>query len=303
MSNAIAIRPVTITEAMLTASNALETVSLYNEATTYAAGEQVRSDTTFRIYESAIGSNTGNDPADAENVPSKWIDVGPTNGWAMFDAIKSTRTTASSSLVFTLEPGEPINSIGLARILGAHVRVVISDGSSDVYDQTHELISYDGIVDWYSWFFEERIQDDTLILTGLPALTDPVITITVGGSDTVGIGACSIGKSIEIGETQLGGSKEYKDYSTYEDDGFGSIAVYPRGYSFNTEVQLFIANDRLKFVSRELLAWRGVPMFWLLSDGVNVLQHFGFMKRFTPEIQYHNYSLVSLRIEETLESD
>lgn len=296
------IRPETVTGAVLTATDAVESVAAWNSGTTYSAGQDVSSTATNRVYRSAIDGNLNNDPTNAANQPDKWIDLRPTNPWAMFDEKKSTRTTRADSLEWELTPGRWVNSIGLARISGSTVQIVVNDGSSDVYDQTFSLVSVEGITDWYSWFFQERIQEDTLIVTDLPTVENPVITVTITATgSTAAVGACAIGRTLDIGEPLMSPQLDYNDWSSWEEDGFGGLQVVQRGYSYNVEVQLLIPKNREKYVRQQVLSYRATPVFFVLSTDRTILTHFGFAKSFPIEIAYHDSSLATLRVDETLE--
>lgn len=300
--NAVMLRPVSITGAMVTAMDATESVAAWNAGTTYNTGDEARSDTTNRVYRSAIDSNLNQDPTNAANVPSKWIDVRPTNPWAMFDALKSTRTTRADSLSWTLEPGSPVDCLGLARLSGTTVTIDVTDGVDSYGDFPREisLVSTEGIDDWFSWFFAERVQEDTIFLADLPVLSAPEISITVTGTDA-GVGVCQIGRQLDIGSTAAGANLDFTSFSEYENDGFGGVGVTPRGYALWEEVQLFLGNDRVKYVRNQVLRYRDTPVFFALAGDFSILTVFGFARRFAIEIPYPNHSLVSLRVDETLE--
>lgn len=388
MPNALALRPITIADAMLTSNDAVETIAAWASGTIYVLGDQKRSDTTHRIYESAIGAslgtitvtiaapgvvtstahglaantkvaftttialptglsantiyyvrnpaantfelsatsggasittsgtqsgvhtgysspNLGYDPTNDAYQPDTWIDIAPTNRWAMFDAVKSTRTEWTGTGTTVLTPGSQVDALGLARVTGDSVTVTVNDGASDVYSSTTNFTSLDGVNNWYDWWFQERMQDDTAFFDDLPAVSDPVITVELFGADPItspiAIGALQIGRQLDIGSTEIGPNLGFKDYNTYDDDGFGGITVTERGYAYWEEVRLLIPNTRIHYVRDQILAYRGVPIFFRLDDNLAVLIAFGFPKRFDIEIAYHNYSLVSLRVEETLQ--
>src|SRR3546814_11425962 len=67
---------------MLLSSSVVENdYSEWSAATNYSAGSRVIKAATHRIYESLIADNAGNDPAGAG--ASSWIDIAPTNRWAI----------------------------------------------------------------------------------------------------------------------------------------------------------------------------------------------------------------------------
>ena len=89
------IRPFTVTAANLT-SNIAETGTEYAVTGNYALGEvviyTVGTAASHHSYESLVASNVGNALTDA----SKWLDLGPTNKFAMFDSANGTATTGAS---------------------------------------------------------------------------------------------------------------------------------------------------------------------------------------------------------------
>ena len=96
------IRPTTLTDAMLTSSTAPENDHpVWASGTAYALGAKVILTATHRRYEALVAS-TGVNPA---SDPTKWLDLGPTNRWAMFDDRVGTATTKAGSLQVVLAPG------------------------------------------------------------------------------------------------------------------------------------------------------------------------------------------------------
>ena len=74
------IRPTTLTDAMLSSSTAPENdYAAWGSGTAYAVGARVILTSTHRRYE-ALAASTGVNPA---SDPTKWLDIGPTNRWAL----------------------------------------------------------------------------------------------------------------------------------------------------------------------------------------------------------------------------
>jgi hypothetical protein len=121
-----AIRPVTLTTAALLAhtidepSTADGLVVDYEEwdlTYSYAEGDRCMLASTHRVYESLVGSNTNNPPLTS---PSYWVDIGPTNRWAMFDQAVGTSTVADDTLSVTIELNDAdyVNAIALLDMSG-----------------------------------------------------------------------------------------------------------------------------------------------------------------------------------------
>jgi hypothetical protein len=101
------LRMIGITDAVLVASSVAEDDAVaWAAGTTYPAGARVIKVAAHRIYESLTGGNVGNDPATGVG---KWLDVGPTRRWAMFDQALGSVTTDGTAIEVTLRPNVAVN--------------------------------------------------------------------------------------------------------------------------------------------------------------------------------------------------
>ena len=117
------LRPVTITDAMLTSSTVPENDHpAWSAGTAYVTGNRVILASTHRRYE-ALAASTGVNPA---TDPTKWLDLGPTNRWAMFDARVGTASTRAASLQAVLAP--VVHEQGLRAALALVVAGTQTDG-------------------------------------------------------------------------------------------------------------------------------------------------------------------------------
>src|SRR3546814_9571360 len=112
-----------VTGGMLLSSSVVENdYSEWSAATNYSAGSRVIKAATHRIYESLIADNAGNDPAGAG--ASSWIDIAPTNRWAMFDQAQGSVTTDTSVITVTIAPAADIDAVALLDIDALAVREI-----------------------------------------------------------------------------------------------------------------------------------------------------------------------------------
>lgn len=124
------IRPFTVTDASLTSSVAETDATEYASTATYAAGATamwtVGADATHHVYESVVAGNVGNALTDA----AKWLDLGPTNRFAMFDQKNGTSTTAASIDVSVDVTGRA-DGLALLNLTGEQVYISMAvDGTS-----------------------------------------------------------------------------------------------------------------------------------------------------------------------------
>ena len=79
----------------------------WSGSTSYTAGTRCISTVTHRIYE-CVTAHSNKDPTNVVNQSGTtvyWLDIGPTNRWAMFDSEVSTQTEVVSPLTVVLHPG------------------------------------------------------------------------------------------------------------------------------------------------------------------------------------------------------
>ena len=76
----------------------------------YAVEDKVILTSTHREYQAAT-INKDNPVTGAAKIPPTWIDIGPTNKWALFSD-KSTETSKSASnMTVQITPGTSINAL------------------------------------------------------------------------------------------------------------------------------------------------------------------------------------------------
>lgn len=296
-SDFLIVRPITFSDAILTSTSVSETVAAYNAGTTYSLGQQVRSDATHRLYESLANSNLGNALTDA----TKWLDIGPTNPWAMFDTLNSTQTSASNEIVVVFEPGSRVDVIGLLNINAATARVVAEDATDGVvFDETKSLATTSGIIDWYTYFTEpaDDLETDALF-TGLPALYSGLtftVTLTYTG-DTVACGALVAGLAKVAGVTLADASTGILDYSRKATDDFGNVSITERGYANRGNFRIFAENSNIVSVQRLLAEFRATPALYVGSENFANTFIYGFFRDFSISIEQPNHSYISIELE------
>lgn len=290
------VRPLTVTDAVLTSSNVAETdYAAYNGASTYAAGDRVISTTTHRIYESLVGGNTGNALTDT----TKWLDVSATNRWKMFDDSNTSQTSNADSIAVELAATGRVDSVALLNIAAASVQITMTDSVEGVvYDETYSLISDSGISDWYAYFFEPIERKSDFAVTDLPPYADADIAITLADTGaTVECGTCVVGLSKEIGATLHGARLGIIDFSRKEQDAFGNYSITERAFSKRRSFTVLVDNTYVDALDKLLAAYRATAVVYVGTDSYTSTIAYGFYKDFSIEIAYPSNSLCSLEIE------
>jgi len=267
--------PLVITDAILSASSVPETdYPAWDDEETYAPGDRVIS--AHRIYESLIDANAGNAPGSG----TAWLDTGPTNRWAMFDAAAGARTTASTTISVTLMPPEAVDAIGLLDMDASSVRVqVIADGDT-IFDET------------------DATGAPTLTFIDLPGAPGATIIVTLEPvSGATAIGKLIVGTAFDLGDTEDGPTVSITDYSRRETDDFGVTTIVERAWARKLTVRSRIESARVDTVHRRVTDVRARAALWIGEPGFESLTLYGFFKDYSVDLQLGTASFCSLTIE------
>jgi hypothetical protein len=291
------IRPTTLTDAMLSSSTAPENdYAFWAAGTAYAVGARVILSATHRRYEALVAS-TGVNPA---SDPTKWLDIGPTNRWAMFDDRVGTATMRAGSLQVVLAPGAT-DGVALIDTNAESATVTLTVSGSQLYTRTHSFnVGGTAIDNWFSWFFEPVGRKSSLLFLDVPVYEAGIITVTMtrdNPADLVSCGALLFGRQFTIGETEHGADIGIIDYSRKETDQFGVTSVVERAFAKRMTARVVMPTSAIDDVARNLAALRASPVLWLGSESFESLTVYGFYKEFSIDLAYPTISYCSLTIE------
>jgi hypothetical protein len=298
------IKPVSITDAMLASSTVAEPAAgetLWSAATAYVAGNQAIRTTTHRVYECLVDHTNAVPEDNTAGTTPKWLDIGPTDRWAMFDNVVGTVTSGASPLAVVLQPGG-ISGIALLELVGREATVTVKDapGGAVVYDRTIDL---DGTIveSFYAWFFAPFEQRTDVVLADLPGqFTQCELTIAITAtSGDASCGVCKPGNVIDIGRTQAGARVGIIDFSRKDRDAFGKTIVVERAFSKRASFDVVTDKAGFNRIFRALASLRATPAIYIGTEGPGYepLLVYGFFRDFSIDVAYLSHHLCSLEVE------
>jgi hypothetical protein len=280
------------------ATNTFQLSATMGGAAITTTGTQTGTHTCRTTSTAPVDRLTGTDPL--------WIDLGPTNRHAMFDSMMSTQTTLTTSvgspvLEVVVSPGI-CNGVAVLDVTGVvSVKCEMFNGATLVYTDT-KSVDNTFISNWYEYFFEPYDVYTDLLFGPLPPYPSATVKLTftptaVGA--TIKCGAALYGNTVEIGDVEYGATAGITDYSRKETDEFGITTLVERGFSKHTSYNMQIPNTQLRRVFSTLAALRATPAVWVASEDSKFtpLTAFGYPKDWGINVQYADYSSVSLEVE------
>jgi len=293
------IRPFDMAPAMLVSTSAVESNAEYNAATAYALDAKCTLAATGRTYQCIQGPNTGHAPASS---PLWWVDIGPSNKWAMFDGQSSTQTTATNTLTTTVACGQ-IDAVALVGVTAATAQVVVRDGlgGAVLYDKTLAF-SGDVPIDWYTYFFYDESAIRSIgVFQDIPPYQSAHLTVTLTSGVDVGLGSLLFGLNADIGTAEHGASGGIIDYSKKNTNATTGITTFAQGaYSKRLSLNLYLDRAQTNRVQRLLAGLRATPCVWIATDDGDLDELavvYGFYRDFSATIAYPTLTLYSLEIE------
>lgn len=279
--------PFQITDTTLTSSTVLEDdYAVWNSATIYDIGD--RCIKGHRIYEGQVDAtatkkNQNKDPEDPVNQFGPiiyWVDIGPTNRYAMFDGYVNTQTIATTSMTVVLKAGA-FNSIYLDGLDAKEYDVVVKDapGGNVIYTSSGNLRGNRPDTYWEYWF-NPFANLKSKVLTGIPPYTNMELTLTLssGVGAQVKCGVLAIGMFKNLGRTQQGAEAKPKNYGFVKTDQYGKNTYKIGKKALDITGGAIIDRDEARQVQSILLEALGVPSVISCSDKdtFSGLNNFGF---------------------------
>lgn len=268
----------------------------------------VTTNLVHKCYQSLVSGNVGNSVYDT----TKWLDIGWTNRWKMFDFTNPSDQTVSDGITTVYDPaldttlihvqcqvsGDSIDTLALLNITTDSVQVrVHNDANGLIYDQTKAVSRLGPKPDGY--FFTQNQRNPDVLFTGLNAQIGDVIEVklqaTAGLTSTCG--ALIAGKSYTIGATQFGAKVGITDYSTKSQNIFGDYTITRRPFRKTGEFQIMLPNSKIDEVQMTLAQNRAFPILYIGSDNYTATSILGFYNDFDITIPYPEDSLCTIKVE------
>lgn len=291
----IIVNPVVISPAMIVDSNAaVSTRTAWNSATAYVINDEV-----YYNYKDWIALAASTNVAPGTDA-TKWLEIGASNRYAMFDGVINNVTSATTTLDVTVDPGLVVNSLSLFQVSANTVQVqVIDPVEGIVYNRTENMQDTTFVVDWYSYFFEPIANKTDITFTDLPAYGSANIRMVANA--TVGeqaiIGEAVIGRQRKLGVTNFNTSVSIQDYSRKERDQFGNVLVVERQFAKLADYDVTVETSVVNLVQKSLADIRTTPTVFIGDPDRPETIVYGFYRNFNIVLSTPSISECTIEVE------
>jgi hypothetical protein len=124
------------------------------------------------------------------------------------------------------------------------------------------------------------------------------ISVTITAiSGSAKLGACIIGLTKTLGDTQYGASVGIQDYSVKTRDSWGNYTILERAYNKRANFTVNVDNNGVDRLENILSGYRATPILYIGADDYGSTAVLGFYKDFSIAIGYFSYSVCTIEVE------
>lgn len=194
-----------------------------------------------------------------------------------------------------------IDILALVDLDAASTTISMTVSGTPVYSRTQTTAVGGSVIDdWYRYFFDPVGTRNVLIFDQMPVYPTGVVTIVINGSGAgaaISCGTVTLGRVLDLGDTETGPGVGIIDFSKKVTDDFGITSVVERAWSKRINLRTRLDTPFVDGVQRELAKLRATPALWIGENGYDSLAVYGFFKSFDIDLADQNSSFCSLAVE------
>lgn len=286
-------------------ANFSENETAWDSAAIYNYADEVRDGHFIYKYAGANGTNTTDAPSiDSQKLPTerKWVQICPTNYFAMLDGVTSTQTKNTDTITIEIAV-DNYDALSLLDVVAQSVSLELRDATTAevFYTKTIGLLDYTGIVDFYSYCFEEIVFKPSVYIDDMPLVNNAILRIVIdnnGGEAACGRLVC--GKTYYIGKTGYGVNLSQESYSKKDTDVFGNTTLIHSNSLNIDSYEVYVPTQSVPNIRRKFKELDAVALLFIMDENPNSqlenLLNFGFYQNFSIVIPDAALSTASLQI-------
>lgn len=269
----------------------------------YTLGAVVIRTETHRKYE-LVAQEHGNTPP--ETSPKIWLDIGPTNKWAMFDNLRSQPTTALGGMTVVITPGKRVDTLALLGVKASKVIVTVRQGGNIIYGPVTRNMTGRKTTTWSQYFFGSFNYIPTVIFQDIPPVTAAEITVEFQNDPGQPV-ECSelvVGSKVYLGASQYDAVSSSLNFSRIERDDFGNSTLKRRRTVPRLNVQTWAQKGIVNQIRQAREDLNAVPALWSGLDDkfddpyFEAVFIYGIYKQFEINLDHPSKVTVNLELEE-----
>ncbi len=282
--------------------NIVESEPMWNSSARYNYGDEIRDGHYIFKYAGDDGTNTTQRPqVDAIKQGFKWVNIRPTNYYAMLDSKTATQTTKSEELNFKLH-NRGYDTLSLMNVEANEIKIELLAPDDQVLFQKEESLRDEKeIIDFYTYCYSPILRKETFYTGDIPIIMGTTLSVSLSSkSGDVKCGRLVFGDSFFVGCTNAEFSLGIESYSKKETDVFGNTSLVHRGARLNDSYSVSISSSSLPMLRRKFVSWDAKELLFIGDESPNSklenLLNFGYYEDVSFEYEGGDISTLNISI-------
>lgn len=289
--------------------NSITGLSEWSETTAYVAGNKCYVAATFAIYQCSTDS-TGQYPPNylsgdtavwtlvgyvnrgvSLSDTNYWIEVSPTNYYAMFDSYTSTQssgilTDGQYELSYKINASK-CSALALFNCSGKYVDLSCESSTGKTLWSTRVYLYKKESKSWSDYFFSEPVVLRADVYQQFPRYYGTYINIKIVGPSQAACGTVVLGALKDLGLTKWSPTLAITDYSKKETNDYGVTYLSEGKYKKKVVLDMYIDRKDVDLVYKTVAKYRATPIVYVCdnssaaTDMIEAMLVYGFYNDFS----------------------
>lgn len=286
--------------------NVLEDETEWLITDTYNKRDERRDGNFIYQYAGEDGENTELRPSEIwerdKNTYPIWIQLKPTNYYAMLDGKTSTQTVKTDELIFEID-NQRYDTFSLLGVDALSVTIELVDKTTgQVYQPFNfELLDRSQRIDAYTHYFLPIELRTNVFFEGIYLIGNTKLRVTITKTgDIAKCGRLVFGNSYFLGDTQYGSNLDYQSNSRFDTDVFGNVTLKQISSQPIESHTVSVLTSKIPSIKKKRKELDAIPTLFVADESENSqlenLLIFGFFTNFSIVANNATRSIASINL-------
>lgn len=285
-------------------ANFTEDEPTWSATAKYKYAQEIRDGHYIYKYAGANDTNTTDSPSiDSLKQAPKWVNIRPTNYYAMLDEKTMTQTSVQNAIIVELD-NVAYDTLSLMELDASSVKVELIDkenSSNILYIAQKSLRDESEVVDFYTYCYSPIKKISTFYTGDIPIFRGTKVRVSIlNQGANAKCGRVVFGDSFFIGNTDIDISLDFESYSKKETDVFGNTTLQHRPMSIIDNYSVTIPAENIPTLRRKFAKWDAKPLLFVGDEHqhsqLENLLNFGYFQNVSFEYDGTDLSTLNITI-------
>lgn len=285
-------------------ANFTESEPRWSKDAKYNYADEIRDGHYMYKYAGENNTNTTDSPSiDSIKQAPKWVNIRPTNYYAMLDEKTLTQTSVRDKIIVELND-LAYDTLSLMELNANNVKIElidIQDNSNILYSSEKSLRDESEVIDFYTYCYAPIKIISTFYTGDIPIYRGAKLRVTIENQGNFAkCGRLIFGDSFFIGCTNIDISLGFESYSKKETDIFGNTTLLHRDMAVRDTYSITISSENIPMLRRKFRGWDAKSLLFIADENqksrLENLLNFGYFEDVSFKYDGSDISTLNLTI-------